>query len=373
MSPEHCLGEELDGRSDIYSLGIVLFEMLTGIVPFDSPTTTAIVVKHVNDPPPPPRMLNPNISPAVESVALRALEKRRDARPQTAGEMARELIASAGNAGPDSFHHLTVAEPENIVPEPVTTPISVEEVAPESNSAEAISVDNAPAYGEAFAKTGSSGRSVFLIFCALILLAGGGLWRYLHNGGNDQSAETEDSAESGLRVSTANGQPATSKRGATISPSTPPAAAESPMAGGNLWSLIPNQTSGVTDAANALGMADQRTAVINPGGQLALEYSGGRLFGDGYGSDLRVYAPERQRVSYLIFVRNDPAEDWKQIDLNRRGFPGRQVGHDIGHHGFRQARQVMIRNDGNADLKIDSVLVLYDVVHGGAVVRHRRD
>src|SRR6266511_2324994 len=93
MSPEHCLGEELDGRSDIYSLGIVLFEMLTSVVPFDSPTPTAIVVKHVNDPPPAPRALNPKISPAVESVALRALEKRRDARPQTAGEMARELIA----------------------------------------------------------------------------------------------------------------------------------------------------------------------------------------------------------------------------------------------------------------------------------------
>jgi serine/threonine protein kinase len=98
MSPEHCLGEELDGRSDIYSLGIVLFEMLTGVVPFDSPTPTAIVIKHVNDPPPLPRILNPKISRAVESVVLRALEKRRDARPQTAGEMARELIAAAGSA-----------------------------------------------------------------------------------------------------------------------------------------------------------------------------------------------------------------------------------------------------------------------------------
>jgi eukaryotic-like serine/threonine-protein kinase len=98
MSPEHCLGEELDGRSDIYSLGIVLFEMLTGVVPFDSPTTTAIVIKHVNDPPPLPRILNPKISRTFESVVLRALEKRRDARPQTAGEMARELIAAASKA-----------------------------------------------------------------------------------------------------------------------------------------------------------------------------------------------------------------------------------------------------------------------------------
>jgi len=99
MSPEHCLGEELDGRSDIYSLGIVLFEMLTGVVPFDSPTPTAIVVKQVNEPPPPLRTLNPNVAPAVEAVALRALEKQRNARPQTAGEMARELIAAVNSAG----------------------------------------------------------------------------------------------------------------------------------------------------------------------------------------------------------------------------------------------------------------------------------
>src|SRR5215813_8240107 len=122
MSPEQCLGEELDGRSDIYSLGIVLFEMLTGVVPFDSPTTTAIVVKHVNDPPPPPRILNPKISPAVESVTLRALEKRRDARPQTAGEMARKLIAAAGSARPGSPHPATVAAPGVVTHAPITTP-----------------------------------------------------------------------------------------------------------------------------------------------------------------------------------------------------------------------------------------------------------
>jgi serine/threonine protein kinase len=167
MSPEHCLGEELDGRSDIYSLGIVLFEMLTGVVPFDSPTPTAIVIKHVNDPPPLPRILNPKISRAVESVVLRALEKRRGARPQTAGEMARELIAAAGSARPGSTHPATVAAPGVVTPAPIATPILKEVVAFESNSG------LTPLFGEVSTKMGSSRRLVLAVFGALLLLAVG--------------------------------------------------------------------------------------------------------------------------------------------------------------------------------------------------------
>ncbi len=94
MSPEHCMGEELDHRSDIYSLGIVLFEMLAGVVPFNSPISTAVVVQHVNQAPPSLRALNASISPAVEAVVMHALEKRREARPQTAVQLAQELMAS---------------------------------------------------------------------------------------------------------------------------------------------------------------------------------------------------------------------------------------------------------------------------------------
>jgi serine/threonine protein kinase len=94
MSPEQCLGEELDSRADIYSMGIVLYEMLCGRVPFNSPVSTAVVVQHVNQPPQSLRAINTGISPQVEAVVFHALEKPRDARPATAGALAQELTAA---------------------------------------------------------------------------------------------------------------------------------------------------------------------------------------------------------------------------------------------------------------------------------------
>lgn len=111
MSPEQCMGEELDGRSDIYSLGIVLYEMLSGVVPFNSPTLTALVMQHVTQPPPPLRAINISISVAIERVVMRALEKQREARQQTAGGLAQELrdaISGAVNTPSTIIRQLTV-------------------------------------------------------------------------------------------------------------------------------------------------------------------------------------------------------------------------------------------------------------------------
>jgi serine/threonine protein kinase len=97
MSPEQCLGEELDSRADIYSLGVVLYEMLTGTVPFNSPTPAAVVVQHVNQSPAPPHVLNASIPASVESTVLHALEKPREDRPQSAGAFAQELTDAVKN------------------------------------------------------------------------------------------------------------------------------------------------------------------------------------------------------------------------------------------------------------------------------------
>jgi eukaryotic-like serine/threonine-protein kinase len=96
MSPEQCLGEELDARADIYSVGIVLYEMFCGRVPFNSPVSTAVVVQHVSQAPPSLRSINPAVPEAAEEVVLRAIQKDRNVRPVTAGALARELLVALG-------------------------------------------------------------------------------------------------------------------------------------------------------------------------------------------------------------------------------------------------------------------------------------
>ena len=102
MSPEAIQGQEVDARADIYSLGILLYEMLTGRIPFDADTEFSMMMAQIQQAPPPPRNFAPHIPLALEHAIMRSLAKKPEARFQTAAEF-RVALETSVRAGADTI------------------------------------------------------------------------------------------------------------------------------------------------------------------------------------------------------------------------------------------------------------------------------
>ncbi|MFI2380183.1 protein kinase [Streptomyces sp. NPDC018964] len=111
LSPEQALGKAVDPRSDLYSVGCLLFELLTGVVPFDGDSALAIAYAHVRDTPRSPSSLNPTLPPAVDALVHRAMEKEPAARYSGAAEMLRAVRGTKTSLSFGAPAPATVAQP----------------------------------------------------------------------------------------------------------------------------------------------------------------------------------------------------------------------------------------------------------------------
>src|SRR6185437_2917263 len=115
MSPEQALGErDVDGRSDIYSLGVVAYQALSGVLPFQASNTPAMMMKHISETPRPLRSLRPDVPPALDGAIARALVKRPEDRWPTATVFRDAILREEAPRVP--WQHTPASAPPRIAP-----------------------------------------------------------------------------------------------------------------------------------------------------------------------------------------------------------------------------------------------------------------
>jgi len=316
MAPEQASGKHADLRSDIYSVGIILYEMFTGAVPFTGETFLGVLSKHLSEPTPEMNVVYPElaISPSLQGVIMHALEKDPEARYQTMLELAHAISASTDaaalgyrpTAAPTSEHptsfapHVSGTPTQTQFAPSTPTPLSSSRVRARGQAKDTTEAARAETLvgAEASTRPHTTARSkggLVAALLALVTLGGGGAWFMSHRGGSTQPTPETRSALAALPPAAPVVAPALVSPAPSAAPAASVAAPSAAMNGIRLD--VTSEPSGALLLKNGFQVCDATPCVVQAAPAETVEFQAikGALRGSA-----KVLAQREQKVAIKL-------------------------------------------------------------------------